>query len=165
MTLQLPEHGTLIQYQRCGAYLIGNSGVGKTEAALSMIHQGATLICDDAPELTTGKDRNELLGVCPEGFYGLMHLRDLGVINIIDLLGQQAFSQSHPIHLVIELVHSQNTNALPAQLVPEYLVWQYQHWKIPGIRLHLYKGRDPSVLIKTSIMQFNKKNKIRNKLQ
>lgn len=161
----LPGHGTLIQFDAQGIYLIGDSGVGKSEIALELIEQGAVLICDDAPQLSVTTDKQAVLGTCPENFYGLMHLRDLGVINLIDLFSEQSFQKSHRIDMVIELVKPDH-NSLQAVQTPSrqhfvelsenYLDWQYENWTIPGIRLHLYPGRNISVLIKTVIKHLRK---------
>jgi len=164
MSSPLPAHGVLIQLENTGIYLIGKSGVGKSETALQLIPQGAKLICDDAPELTPGSDDKQLLGICPKGFYGLMHLRDLGIINIIELFGKQAFNKSHAIDFVIELIDTDTIEAdspeLQATLLePEYQQWHYQTWTIPGISLHLYENRNIALLIKTAVLQFNKNNK------
>lgn len=164
MTSPLPAHGVLIQLENTGIYLIGKSSVGKSETALQLIAQGAKLICDDAPELTPGSDDSQLLGICPKGFYGLMHVRDLGIINIIELFGQNAFNNCHAIDFVIELIDTESieTDCLEFQatiLEPEYQQWQYQSWTIPGISLHLYANRNIALLIKMAVLQFNKNNK------
>ena len=169
MSSTLPEHGTLIHYEQTGVYLIGASGSGKSEAALQLLYQGAVLICDDAPLLTLSSDGNELLGVCPDDFQGLIHIRDLGLINVGELLGQQAFASSCPIHLVIELHKTpdkiQDKQAIPVTLKTEYRFWHHKNWKIPGIRLHLYQERNVVVLIKTAIRHFSRQIRLREQPQ
>lgn len=150
MTIPLPGHGVLIELEQTGVYIIGQSGVGKSETALQLIEQGATLICDDAPIMSPGSEKQPLQGHCPEGFYGLMHLRDLGIINLIELFGKQSFEAEHSIDFIIELIPSKQ-----AVEAPEYKQWQYQSWTIPGIRIHLYPNRNIPVLIKIAVMQFN----------
>ena len=165
MSTALPEHGTLIRYEQTGVYLVGASGSGKSEAALELMYQGATLICDDAPLLKASSDGNELLGVCPDDFQGLMHIRDLGLINVGELLGQQSFASSCPIHLILELhklpKRSPDMPAIPVRLATEYQFWHHRNWKIPGIRLHLYQERNVVVLIKTAIRHFSRQMRLR----
>ncbi|MCU7799315.1 MAG: hypothetical protein KZQ70_04010 [gamma proteobacterium symbiont of Lucinoma myriamae] len=154
----LPEHGVLIEINGMGIYLIGDSGVGKSEIALQLIHHGATLICDDAPELTA--DNNTILGTCPDGFYGLMHIHDLGIINLLEVIGEQAFIPSHSIDLVIELITPNHQQAIISQQDPQQLLtasyqkWHYQSCSVPGISIHLYPNRNIPIIIKTAIKQF-----------
>jgi len=162
--ITLPGHGVLIQFGGIGVYLIGDSGVGKSETALELIHCGAKLICDDAPDFSCQRNQHtndlELLGSCPEGFYGLMHLRDLGIINIIEQLGERCVKKSQRIDFVIELIHTDNSPLTETFATAQYQHWQapYQQeqhsWTIPGIRIHLYRNRNIPLLIKTAIMQF-----------
>lgn len=157
----LPKHGVLLEYNGIGVYIIGASGIGKSEIALQLIHQGACLICDDAPDLSDDTDSRQVFGSCPEGFYGLMHLHDLGIINIMELFGSDYFKLSQAINFIIELVPAADKLAVvshqtPQQLLtPDYQYWQYHGWTIPGIRIHLYPNRNIALMIKTAVMQFS----------
>ena len=156
----LPEHGVLIRINDMGIYLIGDSGVGKSEIALQLIHQGAALICDDAPDLTADINNKKLLGTCPEGFYGLMHIHDLGIINLLELFGQQAFKASQQIDLVIELAAANDQRTITSRQNPQQLLtanyqkWHYQSCSVSGIRIHLYPDRNIAIIINTAIKQF-----------
>ncbi len=156
----LPAHGVLICMKNIGVFLIGKSGIGKSEIALQLIHQGAILICDDAPDLTADHDSGGLRGSCPEKFQGLMHLRDIGIINIIELLGQQYFKKKHSVNLIIELIQPSQNEILVSDLNPNYKIWHYkdkehqQSWNIPGIGIHLYPNRNIPLLIQAAVAQF-----------
>lgn len=155
---KLPEHGVLIQINGMGIYLIGDSGVGKSEIALQLIHQGAALICDDAPELTA--ENNKIRGTCPDKFYGLMHIHDLGIINLLELIGEQAFIPGHSIDLVIELIAANHQQAVIGQQNPQQLLtanyqkWHYQSCSVSGIGIHLYPNRNIPIIINTAIEHF-----------
>ena len=159
--LNLPAHGVLLELNDTGIYLIGDSGIGKSEIALQLIHQGARLICDDAPDFTADTQTGQLLGSCPEGFYGLMHVHDLGVINIMQLFNPDSFKACQHIDLVIKLAAADNrlaviTEQTPQQLLtPDYQYWHYHAWTIPGIYLHLYPNRNIPLLIKIAVLQFS----------
>ena len=159
--LSLPSHGVLLELNGIGIYLIGASGTGKSEIALQLIYQGACLICDDAPDLKMAEDKNQLSGHCPEGFFGLMHLHDLGLINVPELLGPASFKPSHTIDFIIELIAADDrlavvTRQTPQQLLtPDYQNWKYHCWTIPGIRLHLYRNRNIPLIIRTAVLQFS----------
>lgn len=156
----LPAHGVLIQLDNTGVYLIGSSGIGKSEIALQLIHEGAILICDDAPEIAADRHNKKITGTCPEGFQGLMHIHDLGIINVCDLISRQACKTSQQIDIVIELMPSDNQALTIASQDPQQLLavhyrqWHYQCCSIPGIRIHLYPCRNLPLIIKTAIKQF-----------
>jgi len=157
----LPLHGVLLELNGLGVYLIGASGVGKSETALQLIHQGASLICDDAPDLIVDNKAQAIFGHCPKGFHGLLHIHDLGIINIRDLFGFKSFKAHHQIDFVIELKPVGDRKTQLSQqtaqqlLTPSYQHWQYQTWTIPGIHLHLYPGRNIPLIINTAILQFS----------
>ena len=44
-------HGTLVEVFGIGVMILGNSGVGKSEAALELIERGHRLVADDAVEI------------------------------------------------------------------------------------------------------------------
>lgn len=156
----LPEHGVLLQINNMGIYLIGDSGVGKSEIALRLIYQGACLICDDSPDLAIDSNKN-ISGTCPEGFYGLMHIHDIGIINLSELIGPQACQTTQQIDLVIELIASDSLQETLTQqnpqklLTPNYQLWHYQSCSVTGIGIHLYPDRNIPTIITTAIQHFS----------
>ncbi|MCU7835236.1 MAG: hypothetical protein KZQ83_08250 [gamma proteobacterium symbiont of Taylorina sp.] len=161
----LPGHGVLFSLKSIGIFLVGESGTGKSETVLQLVTQGAVLICDDAPELDINNNNREVTGSCPDGFHGLMHIRDIGIINIIDLFGQQSFKKQQSIDLVIELTQSRNQSLSNIHLTPDYKQWYYntQHenskhkpdsWGVPGMKIQLSPGRNIPLLVLTAISQF-----------
>ena len=160
LPLPFPTHGVLIRLNNVGVFLIGESGIGKSEAALQLIHQGAVLICDDAPQLTADKNNGELIGFCADDFFGLMHIRDLGIINIVQLLDKSYCEKSQRIDFIVELIKPVPDFKLVSNLDPAYKSWAYhdkkqqQNWKIPGIGIHLYPQRNIPLLIQTAVSQF-----------
>jgi len=154
----LSEHGVLIQMHGLGIYLTGISGIGKSEIALQLMNQGAILICDDAPQLTISN--KNILGSCPDGFYGLMHIHDLGIINIAELMGSHYIKPCQALDFVIELRAAKNLYSIIKEQKAEQLLranynqWYYQTCSVSGISLHLYPGRDITLIINTAIKQF-----------
>ena len=159
----LPRHGTLLSLKNKGIFLIGDSGLGKSETALQLIYQGAILICDDAPEFRVD-DNKTIIGQCPKGFYGLMHLRDIGIINIINLLGPQHFKTEHAIDLIIELSRPDKLEQQNSRLTPVYKQWYFDdrqyhsdnstnHQSIPGLCIHSSAKRNIALLIEIALRQ------------
>ena len=85
-------HGVLIE---------GPSGSGKSDAALGLLERGHTLVADDAVALE--RRRGTLRGRCPGPARGLLHLRDVGVIDATELYGPEAVAAAAPITACIRL--------------------------------------------------------------
>jgi HPr kinase/phosphorylase len=96
-------HGDLLDIFAIGVLILGDSGSGKSECALELVHRGHRLVADDVVEIY--KVRNEdLVGQAPEAVRGLMEVRGLGLISIEQLFGVIAVRDTKPIDLVVNLV-------------------------------------------------------------
>jgi HPr kinase/phosphorylase len=96
-------HGDLLDIFAIGVLILGESGSGKSEGALELVHRGHRLVADDVVEIY--RVRNEdLVGQAPEEVRGLMEVRGLGLISIEQLFGVVAVRDSKPIDLVVKLV-------------------------------------------------------------
>ena len=96
-------HGDLLDIFAIGVLILGDSGSGKSEGALELVHRGHRLVADDVVEIY--RVRNEdLIGQAPEEVRGLMEVRGLGLISIEQLFGVVAVRDSKPIDLVVKLV-------------------------------------------------------------
>jgi HPr kinase/phosphorylase len=96
-------HGDLLDIFAIGVLILGDSGSGKSEGALELVHRGHRLVADDVVEIY--RVRNEdLVGQAPEEVRGLMEVRGLGLISIEQLFGVVAVRDSKPIDLVVKLV-------------------------------------------------------------
>lgn len=96
-------HSTLVEVFGIGVLLLGDSGVGKSEAALELIERGHRLVADDAVEIRRVAG-NILLGrgARPElGHH--MEIRGLGIINITHLFGVGSIRDNKQIQLICHL--------------------------------------------------------------
>ncbi|HPC83918.1 MAG TPA: HPr(Ser) kinase/phosphatase [Thermoanaerobaculaceae bacterium] len=100
-------HGDLLDVFAIGVLLLGESGSGKSECALELVHRGHRLVADDVVEVCRLRN-DELFGQAPEAVRGLMEVRGLGLISIEQLFGVVAVRDTKPIDLVINLVPGQN---------------------------------------------------------
>ena len=58
-------HGVLVDVYGEGVLIMGESGIGKSEAALELIHRGHRLVSDDVVEIRKISD-DTLLGTSPD---------------------------------------------------------------------------------------------------
>jgi len=104
------RHGDLLDIFAIGVLLLGDSGSGKSECALELVHRGHRLVADDVVEIY--RLRNEdLIGQAPEDVRGLMEVRGLGLISIEQLFGVVAVRDNKPIDLLIKLAPESTTRA------------------------------------------------------
>lgn len=100
------RHGDLLDIFAIGVLLLGESGSGKSECALELVHRGHRLVADDVVEIYRLRNE-ELIGQAPEDVRGLMEVRGLGLISIEQLFGVVAVRDNKPIDLMVRLVPEQ----------------------------------------------------------
>ncbi len=148
----LPRHGVLLYYLQTGIYLIGKSAVGKSETALELLDSGAQLVCDDAPLFHIENQR--IFGCCPEQYSGLMHIRELGLLDIPLMKGSEYITERCFLDMIIELVRPPDAEFQTAVITPAYKYWYHESIPTPGITLSCGRSRNISLLVKTAIMQY-----------
>ncbi|MCL2842930.1 MAG: HPr(Ser) kinase/phosphatase [Oscillospiraceae bacterium] len=99
---RMTRHGVLVEVYGEGILLFGESGVGKSEAAIELVKRGHRLIADDAVELRRTSD-TALVGTAPESIRHYIELRGLGIIDVRRLFGIGAVKISEKVDLVIQL--------------------------------------------------------------
>jgi HPr kinase/phosphorylase len=97
------RHGDLLDIFAIGVLLLGDSGSGKSECALELVHRGHRLVADDVVEIYRIRN-DELVGQAPEDVRGLMEVRGLGLISIEQLFGVVSVRDNKPIDLLVKLV-------------------------------------------------------------
>lgn len=95
-------HGVLVDVYGEGLLITGESGIGKSEAALELIRRGHRLVSDDVVEIR--RPNNErLYGRAPSITQYLIELRGIGIIDVKSLYGVEAVKNEQRIDLVIKL--------------------------------------------------------------
>jgi HPr kinase/phosphorylase len=95
-------HGVLVDVYGEGVLIIGESGIGKSEAAIELIKRGHRLVADDRVEIKKISDQT-LLGSAPEIIKHFIELRGIGIIDCKMLFGVESVKEEQTIDLVIKL--------------------------------------------------------------
>ena len=95
-------HGVLVDVYGEGLLIIGESGVGKSEAALELIRRGHRLVTDDVVEIKRVSDET-LIGSSPEVTKNFIELRGIGIIDVKTLFGVECVKETMNINLVVKL--------------------------------------------------------------
>ena len=94
-------HGVLMDLYGVGVLVIGESGIGKSETALSLIERGHRLVADDAVTITRIGDR--LDGTSPDVIRYFMEVRGIGIIDVKAMYGAGAVQLVKSIDMVVRL--------------------------------------------------------------
>ena len=95
-------HGVLVDVYGEGVLITGESGIGKSEAALELIKRGHRLVSDDVVEIRKVSDVT-LIGSAPDITKHFIELRGIGIIDVKALFGVSCVRDTQSIDLVIQL--------------------------------------------------------------
>ncbi len=95
-------HGVLVDVYGEGVLITGESGIGKSEAALELIKRGHRLVSDDVVEIRKVSD-DTLIGTSPEMTRHFIELRGIGIIDVKTLFGVESVKNTQQIDIVINL--------------------------------------------------------------
>ena len=138
-------HAVLVRILDTGVLLLGESGVGKSECALDLITRGHQLIADDAVEiLAVG---GSLLGKAPRLTSHLLEIRGLGIINVLEVFGENSICGESMVDLCIELKRFVEARPLE-DVVSEFEV---AGLKLPKLVLPVSPGRNLATLVETAV--------------
>lgn len=95
-------HGVLVDVYGEGLLIMGESGIGKSEAALELIRRGHRLVTDDVVEIRRINERT-LVGTSPDITRYFIELRGVGIVDVKNLFGVECVKEKTRIDLVIKL--------------------------------------------------------------
>ena len=95
-------HGVLVDVYGEGLLITGESGIGKSEAALELIKRGHRLVTDDVVEIRKVSDET-LIGTAPPVTKHFIELRGIGIVDVKTLFGVSSVKETQNIDLVIKL--------------------------------------------------------------
>lgn len=95
-------HGVLVDVYGEGVLIMGESGIGKSEAALELIKRGHRLVTDDVVEIRKVSDET-LIGTSPDITRHFIELRGIGIIDVKTLFGVESIKETQAIDMVIKL--------------------------------------------------------------
>ncbi len=143
-------HGVLMEVAGEGMLITGDSGVGKSETALSLLKQGHRLIADDAVEILR-TSRNQLEGRSPELIKYFMELRGIGVINVPSLFGIGAVKMSCPIDMVAHM-ELWDSNKRYDRLGIETETTEILGVSVPLVTIPVRPGRNLAVILEIAAL-------------
>ena len=126
-------HSTSVVIDDNGVLILGDSGSGKSDLALRLIDNGATLISDDIS--ICRKNSNNIYLYCPPEIKGLLEVREIGIITV-------PFVERIKLRLVVNLKSNNN------ERFPKDSSFRILGIKIPIINI---EGKNSSAVAKIKV--------------
>lgn len=149
-------HGVLVDVYGVGVLITGESGVGKSEAALELVKRGHQLVADDAVDVCRVND-NRLTGEAPANIRHFMEIRGIGIIDIKAMYGIGAVLMSKSIDLVIHLEPWKEKKAYDRLGLSQEFT-SILDVKVPQLVLPVRPGRNLAIIIEVAARNFSLKN-------
>lgn len=148
-------HGVLMDVYGEGILIMGESGIGKSEAALELIKRGHRLITDDVVEIR--KVSNEtLVGTSPEITRHFIELRGIGIIDVKTLYGVESVRNTQSIDLVIKLEeYDKDKEYDRLGLNEEYT--EFLGNKVPCHSIPIRPGRNLAIIVESAAVNHRQK--------
>ena len=148
-------HGVLVDVYGEGVLITGESGIGKSEAALELVRRGHRLVTDDVVEIRKVSDET-LLGSAPSITKHFIEMRGVGIIDIKNLYGVANVKETQGIDLVIHLEDwSKDKEYDRLGLEEEYT--EYLGNKVVCHNIPVRPGRNLSVICETAAINHRQK--------
>ena len=148
-------HGVLVDIYGEGVLITGESGIGKSEAALELVKRGHRLVTDDVVEIRKVSD-DTLVGSAPEMLKHLIELRGIGVVNVKELFGASSVKDTQTIDLVVRL-EDWNRDKAYDRLGLEENYTEYLGNKIVCHNIPIRPGRNLAVICEAAAVNHRQK--------
>ena len=148
-------HGVLVDVYGEGVLIMGESGIGKSEAALELVRRGHRLVSDDVVVIRKVSDIT-LVGSAPDLTRHFIELRGIGIIDVKTLYGVEHVKDSQQIDLVIKLEEWHRDKEYDRLgLEEEYT--EFLGNKVVCHSLPIRPGRNLAVIVETAAVNHRQK--------
>lgn len=148
-------HGVLVDVYGEGVLITGESGIGKSEAALELVRRGHRLVSDDVVEISRINDHT-LIGTAPDITRNFIELRGIGIVDVKTLYGVECIKEKQEIDLVIKLAEwKKDVEYDRMGLEEEYI--EYLGNKVVCHSVPIRPGRNLAVICETAAVNHRQK--------
>ena len=148
-------HGVLVDVYGEGLLITGESGIGKSEVALELIHRGHRLVSDDVVEIKKVSDAS-LIGSAPDITRHFIELRGIGIIDAKTLFGVESVKNEQEINLVIKL-EEYNKNQEYDRLGLEEQYIEFLGNKVVCHSIPIRPGRNCAIICESAAVNYRQK--------
>ena len=148
-------HCVLVDVYGEGILITGESGIGKSEAALELIKRGHRLVTDDVVEIKKVSDET-LIGMAPDITRHFIELRGIGIIDVKTLFGVESVKNTQSIDLVIKL-EEWNKEKEYDRLGLEEQYTEYLGNKVVCHSIPIRPGRNLAIIVESAAVNYRQK--------
>ncbi len=148
-------HGVLVDIYGEGVLITGESGIGKSEVALELIHRGHRLVSDDVVEIKKVSDET-LIGTAPDMTRHFIELRGIGIVDAKALFGVESVKNTQSIDLVIKLKEWDRHEEFDRMGLEENYI-EYLGNKVVCHEIPIRPGRNLAVICESAAVNFRQK--------
>ena len=148
-------HGVLVDVYGEGVLITGESGIGKSEAALELIKRGHRLVTDDVVEIRKVSD-DTLIGSAPDVTKHFIELRGIGIVDVKTLFGVSSVKDTQSIDLVIKL-EDWNKDKEYDRLGLEEEYTEYLGNKVVCHNIPIRPGRNLAIICESAAVNYRQK--------
>lgn len=148
-------HGELVEVYGEGVLILGESGVGKSEAALELVKRGHRLVADDLVEVRRVSSKT-LVGTAPEIIRHFIEIRGIGILDVKYLYGVGSVKMTEGINLVINM-ELWNPQKHYERLGTDELTTEILGIRVPSLTIPVRPGRNLAVIIEVAAMNNRQK--------
>jgi HPr kinase/phosphorylase len=148
-------HGGLVDVYGEGILIMGESGIGKSEAALELIKRGHRLVADDAVEIKKVSD-DTLIGTAPDITRHFIELRGIGIIDVKTLFGVESVKNTQAIDLVIKLEEWSKEKSYDRLGLEESYI-EFLGNKVPCHSIPIRPGRNLAIICEAAAVNYRQK--------
>ncbi len=152
---RVTRHGVFVEIYGEGVLILGDSGIGKSEAAIELIKRGHRLVADDAVEIRR-RDSRTLVGQAPRLIRYYMELRGIGVIDVRNIFGSGSVKDIQQIDLVVNLIQWDGTQVFD-RLGTETKTTKILDVEVPELTIPVSPGRNLAVILEVAAMNNRQK--------
>lgn len=152
---RITRHGVLMEVYGEGVLMLGESGVGKSEAAVELLKRGHRLVADDAVEIKRVSSIS-LIGSSPEIIRHFIEIRGIGIVDVCKIFGMGAVKNSEKIDLIINL-EQWNKEKSYDRLGLEDQTTEILGIRVPSITVPIRPGRNLAVIVEVAAMNNRQK--------
>lgn len=145
---RITRHGVFVEVYGEGLLLLGESGIGKSEAAIELLKRGHRLIADDAVEIKRVTSTT-LVGTSPDLIRYYIELRGIGVIDVRRIFGSSAVKLSDKIDLVVNLENWREGMKYD-RLGTEENFTDILDVKVPSVTIPIKPGRNLAIILEVA---------------
>lgn len=148
-------HGVLVDVYGEGILITGESGIGKSEAALELVKRGHRLVSDDAVEISRVSETT-LIAKAPDITKHMIELRGIGIVDIKTMFGVSSVKETQAIDLVIHLEEWSKEKTYD-RIGVEDTFKNILGIDIPSHTIPIRPGRNLAIIVESAAVNFRQK--------